>query len=949
MATNEDTVAYTLKEENCGTLRGAPPSNEFLLANDMEEPFMVHLCAVDGYARWCRRRNEETRRRCNGNGGEGEGRNNSSFNSAFTPYGQLVGSMSSLPLRGEAHYPSYSEDDTLCVTLQMFHMGMPITPILQSSHTYGCHQRLEEWIIFPIAIQDIPLDALVHCHVYAPHGLVGRTSFHPFTACGELKTGRRRYELQAGTAAGTERADHDDSDSVNGNKRAPSRMGMNPQELMLRDLRRGLVPQIPWMDKMIKRQVGELQTKNDETTGSQSIALSVLFPSTNGDQRVFLLSAPRDKLPASIVSLIPPPDRVVTSRTSPFAALAATPKQPYVDLCVDDENLCEAKVAALSNPRLFLSSANTQPGPVERAQLKEIAQKPLIHLEELKLGERTLLCRFRHFLTRDPAYFVPFMRSVNWDDKIEKREALKVMQQWKPIGFTQALICLSFYFRKVVDVRIYAINVLDKSSDDRLFRFLIQLVQGVRYDVNGELETFLLRRAANCWEICSNLFWYVLTEASLGSGNSQGDGQRYGDGQEERYTTFLQNIKATLQRTKPCFLQRIHQQVKLMGTLRTLNKSLLKASDRVKRMELATSLIDSKECGIRELFFPSPISSLSEDPRETAAVQGRIVTLPTHPSAVVEDIISEGFYMFKSAMMPIKVPFVLHPEPLGSNTCHRSPVVEDGTNTGPSTVPVTVSRPEGGLLFKVGDDVRQDQLVVQLVQLIDMILRQDGLDLCLCPYRVIATGPTEGLVELIPNVVTLQSVQRDITGFIRSRNQSQEGYTAAMSRFTKSCAGYCVLTFILGIGDRHLENILLTHDGRLLHIDFGYILGNDPKPFPPPMKINKEMVEALGGPQSTGYMEFKSYCCSSYNIIREHAQVILSMLLLMVDASIPHISGDGKVDPRVNLLKVQEKLRLDLSNAEASQYIQNVIADSVGSIFTNLWDVLHAAAQARRA
>jgi hypothetical protein len=46
---------------------------------------------------------------------------------------------------------------------------------------------------------------------------------------------------------------------------------------------------------------------------------------------------------------------------------------------------------------------------------------------------------------------------------------------------------------------------------------------------------------------------------------------------------------------------------------------------------------------------------------------------------------------------------------------------------------------------------------------------------------------------------------------------------------------------------RHLDNLLLTDDGRLFHVDFAFILGRDPKPFPPPMKLCKEMVEAMGG------------------------------------------------------------------------------------------------------
>ena len=159
------------------------------------------------------------------------------------------------------------------------------------------------------------------------------------------------------------------------------------------------------------------------------------------------------------------------------------------------------------------------------------------------------------------------------------------------------------------------------------------------------------------------------------------------------------------------------------------------------------------------------------------------------------------------------------------------------------------------IMFKTGDDLRQDQLVIQIITLMDQLLQKENLDLKLSPYKILATGATAGAAQFVPSM-SLQGIVNKYKGntvlaYLKYNNPDNKAPLGvrkeALDIFIKSCAGYCVITYLLGVGDRHLDNLLLAPDGHFFHADFGFILGRDPKPFAPAMKLCKEMVDGMGG------------------------------------------------------------------------------------------------------
>jgi len=68
------------------------------------------------------------------------------------------------------------------------------------------------------------------------------------------------------------------------------------------------------------------------------------------------------------------------------------------------------------------------------------------------------------------------------------------------------------------------------------------------------------------------------------------------------------------------------------------------------------------------------------------------------------------------------------------------------------------------VIFKTGDDLRQDMLTLQILHLMDKFWKREDIDLHLSVYGCIATGPSEGMIEVVPNATTTGRIQKEYSG-----------------------------------------------------------------------------------------------------------------------------------------------------------------------------------------
>lgn len=247
----------------------------------------------------------------------------------------------------------------------------------------------------------------------------------------------------------------------------------------------------------------------------------------------------------------------------------------------------------------------------------------------------------------------------------------------------------------------------------------------------------------------------------------------------------------------------------------------------------------------------------------------------------------------------------------------------------------TVSKPlkmtlytDGGsidILYKM-EDVRKDRMTMDISYWLE---RCTDSKVEFTTYSVFPVTNNSGIIQMLPGVTTLYDVKHKhnttLQNFILDRNADMN-VNELRTRFVKSVAAACVLSYVIGVGDRHLENMLVTDDGKLIHVDFGYLLGDDPKHVQTEMRITPDMLDALGGKGSATFTAFQELCADVYRVLRTRSSFWYCLLIYLSDAS-PRIGNFWGQRKRIQQ-HVLERLCPGEMEEEATMQIVEIVKRS---------------------
>lgn len=287
-------------------------------------------------------------------------------------------------------------------------------------------------------------------------------------------------------------------------------------------------------------------------------------------------------------------------------------------------------------------------------------------------------------------------------------------------------------------------------------------------------------------------------------------------------------------------------------------------------------------------------------------------------------------------------------------------------------------------IMKAGEDVRREAFVMQIISKLGEWFDEEIPQAhrpYMRPYTIMCVGGSAGLVECLSDVTSVDEVKKKTDHFTTLRDFFERAYglpnqrhnvrgyappvggstggvdsdnpisfESAQDNFLRSLVGYSLLCYILQIKDRHNANILMDREGHIIHIDFGYVLGDSPKMGKVPLfserapfKLSGDFWDVLGGWNiQEGGLGVRF--CKMFELAFECASNHSEEIATLVESTALALNG-GSISPRAARIianGVRNRLRMRGSRGSEKQqlFIMELINAALTSWGTTTYDWL---------